>query len=80
MRQAGPAAILIGIDQVKPHPRNVQIYGDSADQDMIDSIRRVGILNSLVVANDYTLIIGHRRWAAAKVLGLQLIPQSLSDC
>jgi ParB-like chromosome segregation protein Spo0J len=74
MRRAGPATILIGIDQVKAHPRNVQIYGDTADQDMIDSIRKVGILESLVVANDYTIIIGHRRWAAAKELGLQLIP------
>jgi ParB-like chromosome segregation protein Spo0J len=74
VRQASLAAILIGIDQVKPHPRNVAIYGDTADQDLIDSIRKVDILESLVVANDYTIIIGHRRWPQRKPSGSNSFP------
>jgi ParB family transcriptional regulator, chromosome partitioning protein len=40
---------------------------------LMDSLRRVSLIHPIVVADDYTLIAGHRRLEAAKQLGWQTI-------
>jgi ParB family transcriptional regulator, chromosome partitioning protein len=38
------------------------------------SIRRVGLINPIIVTADYQLIAGERRWEACKALGLPTVP------
>ncbi len=53
-------------------------FDESALQELADSIRRLGILQPIIVtpAKDglYMIIAGERRWRASKIAGLQKIP------
>lgn len=67
----------IPIDKIKPHPNNPRKkLGDLAE--LTESIKASGIFQNLtVVPNEddtYTIIIGHRRHAAAKEAGLTELP------
>lgn len=60
---------------LKPHPLNKEIYGEeTADPDLIESIRTKGILETLVIRDDNVILSGHRRWLAAKALSLEKVP------
>lgn len=61
-------------------PRGV-ILQDSLT-DLVESIREQGILEPIVVARTpagYQIIAGERRWRAAKILGLQVVPVVVKD-
>lgn len=62
------------IQQLRPHPDNDRIYHDHADSDLIDSVRDKGIINPLLVTRDNIIINGHRRFDAAKRVGLHAVP------
>ncbi len=66
----------INLLQANPlQPRGVII--PESLQELVDSIREQGILEPLVVAKTpagYQIIAGERRWRAAKVLGLTIVP------
>jgi ParB family chromosome partitioning protein len=58
------------------HGQRLEIEGDKLDE-LIGSIRRVGILVPLFVVADgdgFVLVAGHRRLAAAKRIGLSYVP------
>lgn len=64
---------------LEPHPKNADIYGDTetvADlpETFVESIREKGVLEPLVVTGDGRIISGHRRWLAAKHVGLSSVP------
>lgn len=59
---------------LRPHPKNVEIYGDEADDGLIESIRRSQWIKALVITHDRRIISGHRRWDAAKKLGWERVP------
>lgn len=59
---------------LSPHPRNAEIYGDGADSDLVESIRARGILNPLLITAGGFIISGHRRYVAAKRVGLADVP------
>jgi ParB family chromosome partitioning protein len=64
---------------VVPNPRQPrQTFDDETISDLAASIRQVGILQPVVVrpAGDgtYQLVVGERRWRAARRAGLALIP------
>lgn len=64
---------------LEPHPKNADIYGDTetvADlpETFVNSIREKGVLEPLVVTGDGRIISGHRRWLAAKHVGLSSVP------
>jgi len=67
---------LIPVDQLKPHPKNVLIYGQDEDvTDLKDQIIAYGkILDPLKVTENYVIISGHRRWKAATELGISTVP------
>lgn len=74
--------INIGVEQIFPHPENPRKdLGDLTE--LVESIKVNGILQNLTVvpwvgqADKYTVIIGHRRLAAAKQAGLQEVPCSV---
>lgn len=67
----------IGIDRLLPHPQNPRKnLGDLSE--LAESIKNNGILQNLTVVkadeDKYTVIIGHRRCAAAKLAGLTELP------
>lgn len=69
----------IPITQIQPNPQQPRVQMDGqALEELAASIREHGILQPLIVSkreeNNYTLIAGERRWRAAKLAGLTLVP------
>lgn len=68
----------IAIDRLKPNPHQPRKKWDpKALEELAQSIQETGILQPIVVVPDeenYTIIVGERRWRAAKKIGLQTIP------
>lgn len=71
---------------LRPHPQHESIYGDAetADESLIDSMRRYGLVTPLTVrpletANTYEILSGHRRWHAAQYLGWAELPCLVVD-
>jgi ParB-like chromosome segregation protein Spo0J len=57
------------------HPFSVSIYGQDLDEAFVESIRRRGIEQPIIVAADgKTVVAGHRRRNAAKLVGLKKVP------
>ena len=75
----------ISVDKLHPHPDNPRKdIGDITE--LADSIRQSGIYQNLTVIpstgyyhGDYTVIIGHRRLAAAKAAGLTEVPCVITE-
>ena len=71
----------IGIEKIHPHKDNPRKdLGDLTE--LTDSIRAFGILQNLTVVPDgdeYTVVCGHRRLAAAKEAGLEILPCVVAD-
>lgn len=73
---------LIGIDKLVPHPDNPR--GELGDlTELAESIKTSGIMQNLVVVpnteDTYTVIIGHRRTAAARIAGLTELPCVITE-
>lgn len=79
---------MISIDRLYPHPQNPRRdVGDISE--LTESIRQNGIFQNLTVIkggagvpqgqSGYTVIIGHRRLAAAKAAGLTELPCSVAE-
>src|SRR5262249_41626756 len=62
------------VTDLKPHPDNHRIYGDTADAELIESIRSKGVLEPLLITLDNLIVSGHRRWRAAQAAGLADVP------
>lgn len=78
-QEAAPAATIdLPIDAIAPNPKQPRkAFGDKALQDLAGSLRQSGVLQPVVVrrlGSGYQLIIGERRWRAAKLAGLTRIP------
>lgn len=70
-------ALIIPLDRIEPHPANVrEQLGDLTD--LAESIRRKGLLQAVVVrplpSGRFQLITGHRRCAAARMVGREVVP------
>jgi ParB/RepB/Spo0J family partition protein len=64
----------ISLSLLKPHPRNVEIYGEEDVSDLAARIRQSNWIKPLVITQANVIISGHRRWQAAKSLGLASVP------
>ena len=65
----------IEIDKLQPHPRNVEIYGEENVSDLVAQIEAYGgIADPIKIKEDNTIISGHRRWQAARELGMTEVP------
>lgn len=73
--------VFLSVNQLHPHPDNPRKeLGDLTE--LADSIKASGILQNLTVVPDntgYTVIIGHRRLAAAKLAGLTEVPCVITE-
>lgn len=75
---------MIPVDKLHPHPDNPRkVIGDVSE--LAESIKANGILQNLTVVpnndnwDDFTVIIGHRRLAAAKQAGLTELPCAIVE-
>lgn len=64
---------------ISPAPLNDQLYApvdesDSSFQALVENIREHGILEPIVTSGDGYILSGHRRYAAAETLELEIIP------
>lgn len=68
----------LDIDQIQPNPLQPRgIITHESVSDLVDSIKEHGVLEPLVVAHTpagYQIIVGERRWRAAKIAGLSQVP------
>lgn len=70
----------VDVEKLKAHSYNENIYGtEKLPDDFLNSIRMLGVLVPLTIKNNGTIISGHRRWRAAKILGLKTVPVQLVD-
>lgn len=64
---------------LRPHPINARVYGDSPDPDFVDSVRRLGVNEPILITEDDLIISGHRRCQAAVMAGLDEVPAIVSQ-
>lgn len=61
------------LDQIKPYKNNPR-KNDEAVQAVANSIREFGFKQPIVVDADGVIIVGHTRYKAAQMLGLETVP------
>lgn len=74
----------IPVDAVEPNPRQPrQAFDEEALDELAHSVREFGLLQPIVVrrrADDrYELVMGERRWRAARAAGLAAVPAIVRD-
>ena len=67
--------ILFPVEDLVPHETNQFIYQDHADDELVESVKELGILTPIRACKKGRIIIsGHRRVEAAKQLGIEEVP------
>ena len=70
------------ISKLRPHPKNKDIYGDAEEgqvDDLIESIKEVGLLHPPVITKDGFIVSGHRRLTALKQMGRKYVECEIVD-
>ena len=65
---------LIPPDRLRPWARNARTHSKKQVRQIADSIREFGFANPVLIDEDMTILAGHGRVAAAKLLGLEAVP------
>jgi len=60
----------VNVADLKAHPRNYRTHPDAQIQHLIASFRAFGVLPTIVVARDGTILGGHGVWITAQRLGV----------
>lgn len=66
--------IFQAVERLRPYARNARIHSKKQVRQIADSIERFGFTNPVLVADDGTIIAGHGRVMAAKLLGMNEVP------
>lgn len=78
-----PGVTEVEIDSIVPNPRQPrQALDPQALEELAASIREQGLVQPLVVsqvAGGYQLLVGERRWRAARLAGLGMVPVVVRD-
>lgn len=61
--------MIVRVTDIKPHPKNSEIYDLSNIDDLVDSIKEVGLLQPLIINKHNQILSGHRRFESIKRLG-----------
>ena len=62
------------IHALRPHRQNARTHSRRQIRQIANSIRRFGFCNAILVDDDLTILAGHGRVEAAKLLGLTSVP------
>jgi len=62
------------VERLVPSPRNARTHSDVQVAEIAGSIRAFGFANPILVGDDGDVIAGHGRLAAARQLGLAIVP------
>jgi ParB family chromosome partitioning protein len=77
------SVIELPIDSISPNPKQPRKdFDDRALHDLAESLKQSGLLQPVVVrrfGEGYQLIVGERRWRAAKMAGITRIPAVIRD-
>jgi len=65
------------ICDVKNNPRNARTHSKHQIRQIADSIKAFGFNNPVLLDNTNTIVAGHGRVAAAKLLGMSEVPTSM---
>ncbi len=78
-----PGVTEVEVDTIVPNPRQPRRALDpEALQELAASIREQGLVQPLVVTkieHGYQLLVGERRWRAARLAGLEMVPVVMRD-
>lgn len=66
------------LDEIRPYANNPR-KNDEAVQAVANSIREFGFKQPIVVDADGVIIVGHTRYKAAQMLGLETVPVLVAD-
>ena len=69
-----PAAELVPLDDLRPHPRNYRAHPEDQLAHIVASIREHGFYRNVVATRDGTVLAGHGVVAASRQLGLPSVP------
>jgi ParB-like chromosome segregation protein Spo0J len=61
-------------DLLRPSPRNARLHSRKKIRQLSQSINALKVIAPILVDEDFEILAGHARWAAAKLLGLREIP------
>ncbi len=74
MRQFTPTIERVCVQSLKPYPRNARRHSRAQIKQIAASIERFGFSNPVLIADDNEIVAGHGRVAAAKLLGIDMVP------
>src|SRR5262245_20275730 len=81
--ELGAVTIEIPVNSIGPNPNQPRKdFDDDHLRELADSLRHSGLLQPVVVrrlGDGYQLIVGERRWRAAKLAGLERVPAVVRD-
>jgi DNA modification methylase len=65
---------MVSVDKLIPYARNARTHSDQQVSQIASSIKEFGFNNPILIKDDFTVIAGHGRLAAATKLGLTEVP------
>jgi ParB family transcriptional regulator, chromosome partitioning protein len=78
-----PITVELAVDSISPNPKQPRkSFDDKALQELSASMSQTGVLQPVVVrrlGDGYQLIVGERRWRAAKLAGIPRIPALIRE-
>lgn len=69
-----PQVTMVSVDKLRPNPRNARTHSKKQVRQIANSIQRFGWTTSIVVDESGTILAGHGRFQAARLLGLKEVP------
>lgn len=69
-----PSHLILSVSDIKSYERNARTHSPAQIQQISDSIRQFGFCNPVLVDEEYSLIAGHVRLAAAQLLRYSELP------
>lgn len=62
------------VTELKPYEKNARTHSKKQIRQIADSIKRFGFTNPILISDDASVIAGHGRLEAARLLGIALVP------
>jgi site-specific DNA-methyltransferase (adenine-specific) len=70
--------VMLNVSEIKPYENNPRINDKAVDK-VAESIKQYGWQQPIVVDKNYVIVAGHSRYAAAKKLGMEIVPVQVAS-